>query len=218
MTRIYAEGRPAGDETHPQQRSSLAREDWVEAARRVLEAKGINAVKVDHLAKQLHVTRGSFYFHFVNRKDLLDALLQDWRDRNCARFDQLSGAVELSGPALYEAVTDLWLDEATFRPKLDLAVRNWGRLSKPVAREVEAADVTRIDLLFKAIQAMGFDEDEALVRARISYLHQVGYFAVHFSEPRSARLRYVPLYLKVLTGMEGRRDRSGRTKAKARRS
>ena len=181
----------------------------------MLEAKGVSAVKVDHLAKHLHVTRGSFYFHFVNRKDLLDALLQDWRERNCARFQELNDASDLDGPALYEAVTDLWLDEGTFRPKLDLAIRDWGRTSRPVAREVEAADAARIDLLCKALRNMGFDSDEALVRARISYLHQVGYFAVHFSEPRSARLRYVPLYLKVLTGMGGWRDRSGSAKTEA---
>ena len=211
---ISAEGRSAGGARRSQQRSSLAREDWIDAAHRVLEAKGINAVKVDHLAKQLRVTRGSFYFHFINRKDLLDALLQDWRDRNCACFDQLNRATDLSGPALYEAVTDLWLEETTFRPKLDLAIREWGRVSKAVARDIEAADAARIGLLFKAMQTMGFDEDEALVRARISYLHQIGYFAVHFSEPRSARLRYVPLYLKVLTGMAEWRDRSGDTKAR----
>ena len=180
----------------------------------MLEAKGVSAVKVDHLAKHLHVTRGSFYFHFADRKDLLDALLQDWRERNCARFEQLSGTSDLDGQALYETVTDLWLDEGTFRPKLDLAIRDWGRTSKRVAGEVEAAYAARIDLLCKAMRSMGFDDDEALVRARISYLHQVGYFAVHFSEPRAARLRYVPLYLKVLTGMEGWRDRSAGARAK----
>ncbi len=181
----------------------------------MLESKGVAAVKVDHLAKHLHVTRGSFYFHFANRKDLLDSLLQNWRERNCAKFEELDRVSGLDGPALYEAVTDQWLDQGTFRPKLDLAIRDWGRTSKPVAREVEAADKARIDLLCKALRNMGYDSDEALVRARISYLHQVGYFTVHFSEPRSARLRYVPLYLKVLTGMEGWRERGDNAKPKA---
>ena len=202
----------------PAQRTSLAREDWTDAARRVLEAKGVAAVKIDHLAQQLGVTRGSFYFHFLHRKDLLDALIQDWRDRNCACFEDLDKDAGLSGPALYEAVTDLWLEQDSFRPKLDLAVRDWGRVSKAVAREVAAADTARIRLLYKAMRTMGFEDDEALVRARISYLHQVGYFAVHFSEPRSARLRYVPLYLKVLTGVEGWRDRSNDPQKRPRRS
>ena len=217
MRKFSALDDASGGSPGPQQRASLSREVWIDAARRVLEATGVAAVKVDHLARQLHVTRGSFYFHFVNRKDLLDALLQDWRDRNCARFDELSTQAT-SGQALYEAVTDLLLDETRFRPKLDRAVRDWARISKPVAREVELADARRIELFFTALQTMGFDRDEALVRARISYLHQVGYFATNFNEPRSARLRYVPLYLKVLTGLDGWRDRSGSSKAKARRS
>ena len=197
-------------------KTSLSREDWIGAGCQVLETRGINNVKIDHLAKQLKVTRGSFYFHFQNRKDLLDALLDAWRSSNCARFETLDRDSRLSGPALYEAVTDLWLEEDLFKPKLDSAVREWGRVSKPVAREMEAADAARIDLLVKAMRDMGFDRDEALVRARISYLHQIGYFSVHFSEPRAERLRYVPLYLKVLTGIEGWRDRSAGPKARRR--
>src|SRR5690606_38879450 len=46
-------------------RQTLSREAWIAAARKVLERRGIAEVKIDRLARQFKVTRGSFYFHFA---------------------------------------------------------------------------------------------------------------------------------------------------------
>ncbi|MBN9275118.1 MAG: helix-turn-helix transcriptional regulator, partial [Mesorhizobium sp.] len=51
-------------------RRTLSREAWIAAARKVLEKRGIGEVKIDHLALQLKVTRGSFYCHFTSLADL----------------------------------------------------------------------------------------------------------------------------------------------------
>ena len=59
-------------------RTQLTPNDWVRAATDLLVTKSIDAVRVDVLAKQLDVTRGSFYWHFKNRDDLLNQVLQDW--------------------------------------------------------------------------------------------------------------------------------------------
>jgi len=47
---------------------------------------------------------------------------------------------------------------------------------------------------------MGYPEDEAFVRARVTYFHQVGYYALGVEEPRQQRLRLLPLYTRILTG------------------
>ncbi len=180
--------------------TSLTRRDWIAAARDVLESRGIADVKVDRLAKGLKVTRGSFYFHFKNRKDLLDALLEEWRDSNCRPLEVMAKRPYFQGVKLFEALTDSWLPGGTFNAKLDMAVRDWARTSRAVEAKVQKADRRRIEILFAALRDMGFAQDEALVRARICYLHQIGYYAVHLTEPLETRLRYIPLYLKVITG------------------
>ena len=62
-------------------RAQLTPDDWIRAATDLLVTKSIDAVRVDVLAKQLDVTRGSFYWHFKNRDDLLHQVLQDWSER-----------------------------------------------------------------------------------------------------------------------------------------
>ena len=61
-------------------RSTLTPEAWIAAATDVLVDQGIDAVRVDVLAKAMEVTRGSFYWHFKDREALLVAVLNAWRD------------------------------------------------------------------------------------------------------------------------------------------
>lgn len=53
----------------------LGRYDWLTARLQVLAESGIEAVRVEPLAKLMNVTKGSFYWHFRNREDLLEAML-----------------------------------------------------------------------------------------------------------------------------------------------
>jgi hypothetical protein len=60
-------------------------------------------------------------------------------------------------------------------------------------------DDERIEVLKQLFLAMGHPDEEAFIRARITYFHQVGYYAMGVEEPREQRLRFLPLYTRVLT-------------------
>jgi AcrR family transcriptional regulator len=199
MVRLETSARPARSKARTAARKkTLSRERWIASAVAVLERRGIGAVKIDRLARQLRVTRGSFYFHFRNLADLKAALVEEWRQRNCRPFDALPrGGDSL---AFFTAIARIWVDEAPFSPLLDLAIRDWSRASRPLAAEVADADALRISLLSSAFRGLGYDEDESLVRARITYFHRIGYCALAFKESTSERERYQPIYGRVLLG------------------
>lgn len=181
-------------------RKSLSREAWIAAARKVLEKRGIAEVKIDRLARKLRVTRGSFYFHFTSQNDLLEELLNQWREANCAPFHELRATRYEDGLQYFSDIVHVWVNEAPFSPALDLAIRDWSRTSASLAREVEENDGLRMALLTEAFQQMGYPEDESIVRARITYFHQIGQYALSFKEPRAVRDKYRPLFGSVLLG------------------
>ncbi|WP_165815945.1 TetR/AcrR family transcriptional regulator [Kumtagia ephedrae] len=181
-------------------RQTLSREAWVAAARKVLEKRGIAEVKIDRLARRFRVTRGSFYFHFSSLKDLHDELLQEWRRANCAPFRALRATAEIDGYTLFSTIVHVWVDEDPFSPQLDLAVRDWARTSRALDKEVAEIDDLRISLLERAFRAMGYSADESIVRARITYFHQIGQYAISFKEDPAQRKRYQPLFGQVLLG------------------
>lgn len=170
------------------------------AARKVLEARGIAEVKIDRLARQFKVTRGSFYFHFSSLKDLQEELLETWRRANCAPFRAMADLDVTDGVQFFSDIVHAWVDEKPFSPRLDLAMRDWARTSKAIAREVEDIDQLRIDLLIRAFLKMGYSQEESLVRARITYFHQIGQYALSFKEDPAVRKSYQPLFGDVLLG------------------
>ncbi|WP_339707808.1 TetR/AcrR family transcriptional regulator [uncultured Sphingosinicella sp.] len=179
----------------------LTREDWIASARKTLVERGVDDVKVDRLAKQMRVTRGSFYWHFKHRRDLMEALLTDWEARNYFEIAQIRARWAKTAPDLTEVVAS-WLEADPAFPSFDVAVRAWARKSTDVAEAVERADTAWIALLQELFEKSGYDSDESLVRARITHFHQIGYYALGFREPQAERLRLVPLYYRVLTGRE----------------
>lgn len=180
----------------------MGREDWIEAARIELIAGGVDAVRIGWLARRLRVTRGGFYWHFTCRADLLRGLLNAWEQSSVASFERsLVGDGPRNGPKEFLAFASLWVNETDFVPAYDTAVRDWARTSREAAIAVQRVDQRRIDILHRIFLDMGFEEPEALVRARICYFHQVGYYAVDLPELRDRRLALVPIYLQVLSGL-----------------
>ena len=59
---------------------TLHREDWARAALEAMAAGGVSAVKVETLAPTLGATKGSFYWHFADRADLIEAAVALWEE------------------------------------------------------------------------------------------------------------------------------------------
>lgn len=179
----------------------MTREDWVSAARRILVERSVDDIKIDRLAKLMRVTRGSFYWHFENHKDLLDALLTDWEARNYFEIAQVRARGARAAPDMV-AIIGIWLSEDPSVLSFDTAVRGWARRAPEVAQSVKRVDRAWLDLLQESFERDGLPKDEAVVRARVSYFHQIGYWALDLDEEPGERLRLVPTYYQVLTGRE----------------
>ncbi len=179
---------------------SLSREDWIEAARAVLISEGIERVKIEPLAERLGVSRGSFYWHFTDRQALLDALLALWQETAFEPMRAVAQDGALSPRARYETFMRVWVQGEPYCPIYDLAIRRWAMVAPAVSRVVKKADEARIKLLAGLFKDMGHGPDEAFIRARIAYFHQVGYYATDVRESASKRERFWPLYMKILAG------------------
>lgn len=178
------------------------RKDWLAVARAALIAEGKDAVKIERLAKTLNVTRGGFYWHFKDRNDLLNALLQEWEDETNTIFKSTLEQDHANGMQEFQALVNLWLEETVYSPAYDAAVREWARTSPKAEQAVRRVDNRRIDILKRIFLDMGYANDEAFIRARITYFHQVGYYTLGLGETKQKRRKLLPLYVRILTGYD----------------
>ena len=61
---------------------TLTAADWAEAALQLIAEVGVRGLTVDALAQRLGATKGSFYWHFKTRAELLAAAIERWEQRS----------------------------------------------------------------------------------------------------------------------------------------
>lgn len=145
---------------------------WLAAGLDALRSGGASAVRVERLAAQLGITKGSFYWHFRDRAELLDALLEHWaREMTEAEFERIE-AMRAGLCARLLALAQDVLEKGMGR--YDPAIRSWARSDRKVAAAVAQVDRQRISALTEIFQQAGFAGAEARVRARLFYTFLLG--------------------------------------------
>ncbi len=156
-------------------RLSLTPETWIGAATDVLVDQGIDHVRVDLLAQRLGVTRGSFYWHFKDREDLLRRVLQAWRE---TATENLTARLESAHADPLEQLRDVlslpFRGRAAARAaRIELAIRAWARRDQMARFAVDEADASRIGYIAQLFSALGFPVLEARSRAFLLYSYVV---------------------------------------------
>ncbi len=145
--------------------------DWTRAALKVLAEQGIDAVRVEALAKMLNITKGSFYWHFKDREALLSAMLDDWRRR--ATSDIIARLERTHEPAEVRLRKLLRLPFLGPRSKLgadvELSIRIWGKRDPRVRSTLKEVDSLRLGHIRKLLEEAGVAEGESFARAVIVY-------------------------------------------------
>lgn len=142
------------------QQTPLDASAWVEAAFDALAEGGIEAVRVDPLAKRLGVTRGSFYWHFKDRDALHQAMLRAWRERaSYMVFSRVERTGEPAGARLERLLALPYASPRSARAAaIELAIRLWARRDKNAAKAVRHIDRTRLDYFEKLLREHGVED------------------------------------------------------------
>lgn len=181
--------------------TKVTRDDWVAAAIAAVDERPIDSLKVAVLADTLGVSRSSFYWYFTDRRDFFDAVLAVWDVGTRSIVERAERPADTIAAACL-GVFECWADRRLYDPALDLAVRDWARRDTAVAELVHAADQARTTALTAMFRRHGYPAADAVVRARLVYHSQVGYYAVGTSEPTRQRLDFLPHYLRAMTGSD----------------
>jgi AcrR family transcriptional regulator len=164
------------------------RASWIDEGLRALGVGGPDAVRIENLAQALGVTKGGFYWHFDGRRALLDEMLDTWER---VVTDQVIEHVESGGGDARAKLRRLFAlavssDEML---KVELAIRQWARRDKAVAKRLRHLDNRRMDYMRPLFGEFCTDEDDVEVRCLLAMALFVGnpfIAAEHGSRSRAA--------------------------------
>jgi AcrR family transcriptional regulator len=176
--------------------TTLSRQDWIKWGLKTLAESGVEAVRVEPLAKLMKVTKGSFYWHFKNRDDLLEAILQEWVQRQTNRI------IERVEEKTSDASTKLlFLFELAVQDdgQVENAIRAWATNNAEIIAALAQVDQRRLKYTKNLFLQIGFTPLEAIVRARMVYYALVGEFTIGTRSNQVKRLREIRLQHAILT-------------------
>ena len=155
----------------------LTRDDWLDASFQAVVEGGFENVRVLVIADALGVTRGSFYWHFVDHADLVGALLARWRERELEQDKRLSADSLPDPQADLERLLDTVLSLAGVDPeniRFELALRGFGRRDPDVAQMLVEVDQARMNLFEQKFLRLTGNPKSAGELASLFYLAIVG--------------------------------------------
>jgi AcrR family transcriptional regulator len=168
-------------------RAQLDRNGWIAGAIETLADEGVAGLRVEALAKRFGVTKGSFYWHFKNRQDLISAILETWKEGRIRDIDKQSDAqAGKEREQLLQIIAVYGSNRNRKGIAIELAVRDWARRDPPAGAIVEAVDRYRLESAAKLFVASGLCADEAKSRSLLLYAYVFGQSLMAFDryDPR----------------------------------
>jgi len=169
------------------------RKNWLNAGLTALADAGPKGLRIMSIAKQLGVTKGSFYWHFKNLEEYESALIEEWEQ--CHTLEAIE-CVENAGGDADTKLRHWFMGAAASDFTLARAIRSWS-LTDQVVREVQArVDQRRIDYLVKLLRGIGWPKEEATTLGRWAYWAFIGYSTL---EGPPVTIKQLTLILDILT-------------------
>ena len=165
---------------------------WIDEGLKALAEGGPDAVRIESLAKTLGVTKGGFYWHFDDRRALLEEMLDTWErigvDDVIERIEARGGGAKAKLRRLFAIGT---ASEGHDILRIDLAIRDWARRDEPVARRLRGVDNRRMEYMRYLFGAFCPDPDEVEARCLLAFCVWIGNHFIaadHGHRPRSEAL------------------------------
>ena len=175
------------------------RSSWVEEGLRALGRGGPDAVRIESLARALGVSKGGFYWHFDDRQALLEEMLDTWER---TRVDEVVEAIEAEGGdarSRLRQLSEMASAAGAELFKVELAIRNWARYDKAVARRLRRVDNRRMDYLRALFADFCEDDDDVEARCLLGLSLFVGAPFLNVDHRGRSRAEVVELALEQLT-------------------
>ena len=150
----------------------LSRDDWLQAALETMRSAGVDGVKVAPLARRLDVTTGSFYWHFKNRRELLEDLLGYWeRTRTDAAIEEAKRFEGSPGDRILFMMKQVMVGDLA---GYDLPIWLWAESDGGARKVFQRALKKRFAFATRMFQEAGFSRPQAEIRGRMMVVYLMG--------------------------------------------
>ena len=170
--------------------------EWLDAALNALEEGGIDAVRIERLAKKLGTSRSGFYWHFRNLDNLKNDILEYWKyeftDVVVQNYSTVRNSPEANLTEIADMIAKLGLN------RHDLSIREWGKNDAVAEAVVTQVDKVRMDYIRSLFSALGFKGDDLEMSTMLYVSYHTWENSMFSALPETKRAKLLKLRLKLL--------------------
>ncbi|WP_028866042.1 TetR/AcrR family transcriptional regulator [Psychromonas aquimarina] len=151
--------------TNKIKRQRFSKNEWLEAGLKMLTTQGVDKLTIGSLSRTVGVAKTSFYWHFKDRQDLLDHMLEYWvSEFNTVLTDSPELLILDAGQRL-QAIADTVIGQQL--AKYELAIRAWASHDPAALIVFDKMHIRRMTVIKQAFADAGFAESEQESRAQV---------------------------------------------------
>ena len=177
----------------------LSKDAWLKHTLKTIGEVGVANIQIESLARDLNVTKGSFYWHFKDKDSLLSDALSYWYET----------ATKIIGRAANRSFTDpmdrlQYLFSLALNRRYDVpggpverALQEWARISEAASETTQRVDQERIRLISEAYIELGKSEVNARRTATLALGQIIGLNVILHSRPGEDHAEYVQAFQKM---------------------
>lgn len=174
-----------------------SRDEWLQQSLEVLRDEGIQGVRIERLARDLGVTKGSFYWHFEDRDDLRRSILDYWvKQYNDVIVENREFLEAEPAEGLLAAIKRV-REEGLH--KYELAMRAWAEHDSNADRAVRAVYQERTTFVRAFFTRPGFRGPDAEIRTRLTLCYLSWEPNMYPDDSDSRRLELLKFQHELLT-------------------
>lgn len=135
----------------------VTRDDYHEAAMRILATEGAGGLKIGALCAELGVTTGSFYGYFGSLDGFIEQFLEYWWESQTTRIAAMATGAE-------DAVERIHLVKeltSALPHAAEGAIRSWAHTNPAVAAMQSKVDERRLDVVTEILRPVAAGDEEA---------------------------------------------------------
>ena len=171
----------------------LTAQDWVDFALKTLARDGFQALKADILARELGVSRGSFYWHFAELRSFHGQVIEHWRQTATEAI--IADLERLGSPE--QRLDTLFRRALGHGALLEVRMRAWADENEEAAHVLDDIDRRRKAYIEQMLIDAGIAPPLAATRAQLLYWSYLG-AALSRSKLTGERLERIVTELKLI--------------------
>ena len=157
----------------------------------------MSEISIGGLARSLGISKSGFYWHFKNRDDLLDQLLNHWNHEVTEVITQNTELQNLDPKVRLRRAAEIIIDNDLVR--FEIGIRQWAMNDKRAAQAVRSVNRRRLDFARQALGEIGFSGDDVEVRAMLFVCYHTWEAPMFPEIPRKRRRELIGRRIALLT-------------------